>query len=154
MAEVLLQNGAVLLVDDDDLERIGPKWHVSHNGYAIRRERLPEGRKRVLYMHREIMGSDDRDVDHVNGNRLDNRRCNLRFATRTENNANSKLRVGCTSVFKGVFHHKHCDRWWAYIGNKGKRLSLGYYKTEIDAARAYNAAALEVFGDFARLNPV
>jgi hypothetical protein len=155
MKRLALKCGLVVLLDDEDFEAVSRfGWHVSHNGYAIRRERLPDGRKRVIYMHCEIFGAAPEDIDHADGSKLNNCRANLRPASRTMNNANSKPRVGCSSPFKGVAWVKSCKRWWAYINRDGKRKPLGYFSDEIEAAKAYNTAAINLFGEFARLNPV
>lgn len=154
MKTINMKCGAKVVVDDEDYDAIARyKWHLSHNGYAVRRERIG-GRKPIRYLHRSIMSADwDGDVDHINGDKLDNRRSNLRYATRSENNQNTHSRRG-SSKFKGVVWHKQDRRWWAVIKANGKQHSLGTHATEEDAARAYNAAARRMFGDFARLNPV
>lgn len=146
------------IIDDGDLKvATANDWHLSHNGYAIRRERYgPDGRKkRIVYLHKEIFGPVPHgyEIDHVNGNKLDDRRSNLRRATRSQNNGNAKPRHGCSSRFKGVAWHNR-GYWWAYINKDGKRHNLGYYDKEVEAARAYNKASLELFGPFARLNTV
>jgi len=154
MGSILLKCGATVLVDDADLPIVSRhSWHLSHNGYAIRRERI-NGRKPVLYLHRAIMSADwDGDVDHINGDKLDNRRCNLRYVTRAQNNMNMRTRRG-SSRFKGVVWHKQDRRWWAVIKAEGKQRSLGTYATQEEAAAAYNVAAKRFFGDFARLNEI
>jgi hypothetical protein len=88
-------------------------------------------------------------VDHVNGNGLDNRRANIRPATRSQNGANRRKTIG-ESKFKGVC--RHCGGWRATIGLNNRKLSLGTFRTEEEAARAYDAAAKEHFGEYARLN--
>lgn len=155
MARIVLTCGAEVLVDDADIPLVGQyKWHLSHNGYVVRRVRI-DGRKPIIYLHRAIMSADwAGDIDHINGDRLDNRRQNLRYATRSENNMNARARKGTASRHKGVTWHKQDRLWWAYIKHEGKQRSLGMHKTEADAARAYNAAAKRLFGDFARLNHI
>lgn len=155
MMQITLSSGEIVLFDDSDSTKVLPyKWHLSHNGYAIRRQRTAAG-KRVIYMHKEIFGDvGDLDVDHADANKLNNTKENLRTATRTLNNANSKPRTGCSSIFKGVAWVKSYGKWWAYINRDGKRNHLGYFDSEKDAAIAYNHAAPEVFGQFARLNVV
>jgi hypothetical protein len=155
MKAIPLSAGRFAQVDDADFDRIAAhRWHVSHNGYAIRRERLPDGRKRVVFMHREIFGGHpDFDIDHADGDRLNNRRANLREATRTQNNANGGFRGG-SSAFKGVCWHRQIQRWVAYINVGGKRKHLGSFDHEQAAAEAYNAAATQFFGGFSRLNPI
>lgn len=89
-------------------------------------------------------------VDHINGNPLDNRRSNLRVCTVKENNWNRKRRVGGTSLYKGV--SRAPNGWFANIWPHGKCRHLGRFKSEIDAARAYDEAAREEYGEFACLN--
>jgi hypothetical protein len=158
MAAIYTTSGHIIHVDDVDYEMANSyDWHISHNGYAIRRVRYtPSGtRKKVVYLHKEIFGPVPCgfEIDHINGDKLDDRRSNLRKATRSQNNGNTKPRTGCSSRFKGVAWHNR-GYWWAYINKDGKRHNLGYYDDEVEAAKAYNNAALELFGPFARLNPV
>ena len=91
-------------------------------------------------------------VDHINRDRLDNRRANLRMATNAQNQANVTKRQGMTSRYKGVSRHTATGRWQARISVEGKQMHLGYFAHEADAARAYDARAREVFGVFAQAN--
>jgi hypothetical protein len=103
-------------------------------------------------MHRLIMGPGPQ-VDHKDGNGLNNRRSdNLRFATDTQNRANQKVRKDSTTGFKGVRPHR--DKFQARIRVKGREITLGSFATPEEAALAYNAAAKECFGEFARPNPM
>lgn len=125
-------------------------------GYAYRKA---HGRRGRIYMHRSVAERRrdliaDCDVDHVDGDGLNNRRCNLRPATRSQNNANGCRPKNNTSGYKGVYPHSLVDKWVAQIGVAGKRVYLGLYTDPRDAARAYNQAAVQHFGDFARLNSV
>lgn len=103
--------------------------------------------RRLASMHELIAGRSY--VDHHDGNTLNNRRKNLRPCTVTQNLGNAQKWVG-RSKYKGVSPHK--DRWRAAIACKGKRYHLGRFLNEEDAARAYDAAAIELFGEFARPN--
>lgn len=153
MKEIKLTQGKVALVDDEDYNWVNQKtWQaqVNHCGifYACsgyRREK----------MHRVIMGlqkGDKRQVDHINHNGLDNRRCNLRICTNAQNCMNGK-RKGGTSKYKGVHLFKPKGKWYAQIEIGGrKHFFLGSYSTEEDAAIAYNNAAIKYFGEFAHLN--
>ncbi len=109
-----------------------------------------------FYMHRLITGvAAGRRVDHENRNGLDNRRRNLRLATASQNGANrppDRRAGGKTSHYKGVYWDKGRRRWMATIHYQGKTRSLGRWDTEDDAAAAYDRAATEVWGRFARLN--
>jgi len=92
-------------------------------------------------------------VDHRFGNTLDNRRANLRIATRSQNNCNRRIdKSKCSSRYYGVYYEKQKRKWIARINYKGKRLRLGNFDNEIDAAKAYDAAAKKYHGEFARLN--
>ncbi len=104
-------------------------------------------------MHREIMQPrDDRVVDHRNCNSLDNRRANLRFATHAENMHNRRKRKNATSQYIGVFYRKDTRKWVAKIMIGRKRIQLGNFENEIDAARAYDEGAKKYHKEFARLN--
>lgn len=157
MKELELTRGLVALVDDEDYDSVGAfKWHVV--GKRTIYARRDFGTDQYVLMHRAIIGAvDGQAVDHVNGNTLDNRRANLRIATAAENCMNRKRRSDCKSRFKGVrfCDRSKCgrqDRWTARIQTGGKRATVGSFKTEIAAAIAYDCAAREHFGPFARLN--
>ncbi len=108
---------------------------------------------RTIYLHRLVMAAPEGvEVDHVNGNPLDNRRANLRLATRSQNAANRPSYRG-SSRFKGVCRaNTQSPRWRAWILFEGKSRYLGSYHSEDEAARAYDAAAYEQWGEFAHLN--
>jgi hypothetical protein len=132
------------------------KWflHRGHNGswYAETRILIDEKLTNIL-MHRLIMDAKrGQQVDHINGNKLDNRKCNLRFCTNAQNAMNSFPRIGTTSKYKGVGWSKIGNKWRAYIGINGKYIHLGYFSVEEDAALSYNKAAKVYFGDFALIN--
>lgn len=140
-------------MDDEDYERLSQyKWHVTWNGYAARYGWV-DGEYRYIRMHREILEAPDGlDVDHINGDRLDNRKSNLRIVTRTQNNYNSKVRRNKASRFKGVYWSKQKRKWHARIFIGGRNIHLGFYDSEEDAARAYNEAAKKYLGEYARIN--
>jgi len=158
MKQIPLTQGKVALVDDADFEELNQwKWYAVWDGwhwYAIRCEQNG-GRKQTIYMHRQIMGAArDQQIDHRNRTGLDNQRGNLRFCTTGQNAMNRKKRAGCSSRYKGVTWYKLYGKWMAYIKRRGKQTTLGYFDEELDAALAYNEAATEYFGEFARLNAI
>ena len=157
MKEIPLTQGKVALVDDGDFEWLSKfKWHALKRGnvfYAGRSSPRDNGKKRMIIMHREILGlkPGDPGVDHRDGNGLNNRRENLRRATKSQNAMNQQKTRG-TSRFKGVRWHKDCKKWTAEIKFDGKKKHLGLFNTEEEAAKAYNRKAEELFGEYANLN--
>lgn len=155
MAEIPLSRGMVALVDDADVALVsGRKWHAVPSRttvYAAHTTYPPP--RRIESMHRVILGLGPRhpEVDHINGNGLDNRRANLRQAEHRQNMGNMRPRSGGSSRYKGVCQ-KPNGRWQAYITVDGKRRHLGYYADETAAAVAYDQAARAAFGEFARTN--
>jgi len=141
-----------ILVDTIDLSLINRhKWSINSRGYVQRKEENP--RKHYL-LHREILNVTESKclVDHINGNKLDNRRANLRLATPSQNQANAKKSKNNTSGFKGVSWHASSQKFQARLCFNRKLIALGLFKTAIEAAYAYNKAAVLYFGEFAKLN--
>ena len=158
MAQIRLTQGKYAIVDDEYFDRLnGFKWCAHKNRktyYAVRNSKRQKGRRTFICMHREILGlktSDGKDTDHINGNGLDNRRVNLRPCTPSQNQHNRRSFCG-TSKYKGVSWHKRDKKWQAYIRLNGKLIHLGLFDSEIEAARAYDIKAKELFGEFAHLN--
>jgi hypothetical protein len=152
---VPLSRGYVALVDASDYPRIiaAGRWHARPHGktvYAQRHITLPEGRRSTQQMHNFITGVIG--IDHVNGDGLDNRRYNLRVTTQAQNATNTRRRSNNTSGFKGVSWHAECKAWRAQIRTGSKSYHLGLFATPEEAARAYDAAAIERFGQYARIN--
>lgn len=149
-----LTRGYSAVVDTADADRVvaaGP-WCAAPNGrtvYAHRRVVRSNGIATTEGMHAFLTGVDR--TDHVNGDGLDNRRSNLRRATHGQNMANKVRYRNNTSGFKGVSRRQN-GRWFAQIQCQGNHRHLGYFATAEEAARAYDAAAVEAFGEFARLN--
>jgi hypothetical protein len=153
-ASIDLGNGHAAVVDRADLDLLaGLTWRRLGNGYA-----MAQRWSFTIYMHRLVAGAGPEErVDHANGDPLDNRSCNLRIASASQNGANrgaDRRRAGTTSVHKGVSWVKSRNKWAAYIHVDGKTRYLGRYHSEDEAALAYNAAAIEAWGEFARLNDV
>jgi len=141
------------IVDDADFKWLNQwKWHYQSKGYAARSVQK-NGKTRLILMHRAILGVPaGMYSDHINGDRLDNRRMNLRICTNSQNSMNRRKRSGCSSIYKGVYWEKAINKWRARIKLHGKRKDIGYFDDEQEAARAYDQAALELFGKFAQLN--
>jgi hypothetical protein len=91
-------------------------------------------------------------VDHANHNKLDNTRENLRVCTRQQNSHNNRKHAGSSSRFKGVGYNREKEKWFAKAYIEGERIWLGYHDEEVAAAKAYDAKAVELFGEFAHLN--
>ncbi|MGA2323997.1 MAG: HNH endonuclease [Sedimentisphaerales bacterium] len=145
------------ILDQQDYYRFGNlKWTISGNGkkfYATRFLKIAPGKTKTLSLHRAIMNAPKGlVVDHINGESLDNRRANLRLATQSQNSCNKRKRKNTSSQFRGVSFYKPQGVWNAYINVAGKRIQLGYFDSEIEAAKAYDAAARKYHGEFARLN--
>ena len=122
--------------------------------YAARHSSRKNGKQTTIQMHRLLLGlkpGDSRESDHKDGNGLNNRRNNLRIATRAQNQHNQRPQKG-TSRFKGVCWHRDAAKWQAQIQIERRKIHLGYFDSEIEATRAYDAAARNHFGEFARLN--
>lgn len=153
--ELVLSQGKVALVDDEDYEWAN-QWNwcaeKKRNGrfYAGRFDRIT---KQQLVLHREILQAPKRmQVDHINGDGLDNRRSNLRLATHTENLRNRGMNSNNRSGYKGVSWHKQRGKWCAKIMVGRRGISLGLFFDPVEAALAYDEAARNYFGEFAWTN--
>jgi hypothetical protein len=152
--EIPLTNGKVALVSDEDYEWLSKyKWRY-HNGYAARTVRTKSGKRTTVLMHREIMNATNQEVDHIDGNKLNNTRENLRIATRLDNCRNVNKKRTNTSGYKGVSFDKRRGKWRARIKVNYKEVWLGYFDNKHDAARMYNFWAKDLFGEYARLNVI
>lgn len=130
-------------------------WQII-GGYLGRSVYIGDGKRKTIYLHRELMGAKDNQVvDHINGDKFDNRKSNLRLCTRLQNSYNRKPTK--KSGTKGIHYERNRTghkKWKAYISCNGVKRSLGYYPNKIEAIEAYNEAALRLHGEFARLNNV
>jgi len=143
-----LSGGGYAWVDAADYEWLNQYHWRSLNGYPSRREK-----QREVLMHRQIMQPPaDMVVDHIDGNRANACRSNLRICTRHENQFNLRKRRTGHSRFKGVTFHKPMGKWKAQYRFKGRLYHIGYFDDEVEAARAYDYAAVGVFGEFACVN--
>jgi HNH endonuclease len=152
-----LSKGKVAIIDDEDFGLLSKwKWYadlgVSGVCYAKRSVWVSATRKQSkVGMHNVIMQT--KLVDHVNGDGLDNRRCNLRECTYSQNNANRRRRPRCASRFRGVGLNRRGGKQWHAVIYFAKRAKyLGRFDSEEAAARAYDAAATCIHGEFAQLN--
>ena len=150
-------SGRIALVDDADYDLVMQyRWNVLERDrpghwpigpYAT--SNLPDYGTTIL-MHKLITGWPQ--TDHRDHNGLNNQRDNLRRATGSQNLQNTRKRAGASSSYKGVSWDKVNNKWLARICVSGKQCNLGRYIEEVDAARAYDAAAIDAFGEFAFLN--
>lgn len=159
MKMIKLTKDKETIVDDEDYEYLSQfKWQVSSNGYAVRWVLKHEiHHTQTYFMHRLLLKPNrDKEIDHINGDKLDNRKENLRITNRSNNAANcaKKKYKNNTSQFKGVGWYPRNNCWRAVIRIKSKYKHLGYFSNEIDAAKAYNKAAIKHFKQFANLNKV
>ena len=155
MKEIKLTQGKVALVDDEDYESLNKhKWYAKigkETFYAVRAI-YGTGKQKNISMHRVIMGITDPKIpcDHRDNDGLNNQRSNLRVCTNPENQANARKRKNTTSKYKGVSIHPL--GWQARIRFNHKKYFLGYYKTQDEAAMAYNKKAVELSKEFAKIN--
>ena len=159
MKYIELTQGKRAIVDDEDYEELSKYgWYTykhRHTWYASRHAPKPGGGQTTHAMHRAIMGLEHGDgiaVDHRNHDGLDNRRDNLRRAIPSQNQQNRRPDKRGASQYKGVSWHKLTPCWRAKIQYDNKTLHLGVFDNEIEAARAYDAAARKHFGEFACCN--
>lgn len=148
---IQLTRGKVALVDDADFEWLNTfKWCYSY-GYAIRKVGWPN--RKTQWMHREIAGTPAGMItDHINGDKLDNRRSNLRACNSSENKCNAVAQSNNTSGYKGVSWNKRSAKWEAQICVNRRGIHLGYFDTAEAAAKAYDEACIKLHGEFARTN--
>jgi HNH endonuclease len=152
IAYVPLTMGKFAIIDAHNVHLVeNHNWQCSTKGYAVRTERAHGSAIRQIKMHRLILNSpNDMHVDHVSGEKLDNRIANLRLCTRSQNMANSKHRKNNTSGFKGVSPRAN-GRWVAQIASGGVKMHIGVFDDPMSAHAAYADAAAKYHGKFARL---
>lgn len=147
--ECFTKKGEAFFIDASDYEVIKKhSWYISKRGYVttnIKRKATP--------MHKILLGENKGfDVDHISGNKLDNRRSNLRICTHQQNMFNQKIRSTNKTGFIGVSLIKKIGKYEAYIHHNGRKKYLGIYKNPIEAAIERDKEAIKIFGKFARLN--
>lgn len=152
--EYTLNSGTVILIDDEF------EWLIKSRNWYMQRSRkykdeiykyLASGRYPTVLFHRVVMGATrGQIVDHINGNRLDNRTCNLRICTHAENIRNRKISISNKSGFKGVYALKDCKKFRAEIKKDGIKYYLGNFDTAKEAHEAYKVASNKMHGEFGR----
>lgn len=157
MIEIQLTRGYVAIVDDCDADLAEFKWFASKYGYAIRNLPTKDGRRGTVFLHGLVIErklghplEKGQFCDHIHGNKMDNRRSELRVVTRAQNQYNQKRQRNNTSGFKGVSFHKASSMWRAVIAVNGKPLHIGSFTTPEKAHEAYCEAARKHYGEFAR----
>lgn len=155
MAKFTTTNGYVALIDDVDYDAVisAGTWRGvidRYTVYVFRRYQRADGSRKRQTLHGFLTGF--HQTDHINGNGLDNRRANLRPATNSQNQANARIPRSNKSGFKGVWLHRPTGRFWAYIKVNRIRRHLGCFATAEEAAQAYDVAAIEAWGEYARPN--
>ncbi|MEZ7525913.1 HNH endonuclease [Burkholderia vietnamiensis] len=160
MKTIIAKCGAVIMVDDEDFDLVSAhKWSLNGSryprSYVWNKERRHSD---VIYMHRLLMGlhgpRGDLIVDHIDGNKLNNTRSNLRLCTYSQNNSNRGKSPNNTSGYKGVYFHKQMQKWQAQIMVNEKNVYLGLFDDPAVAHEAYKKAALEYQGEFANFGHI
>lgn len=154
MKLILLTKGYSAQVDDEDYESLSKyKWQCHAGGYAVRAEG-PKKKRIFILMHRDVLKikhGDKVHIDHIDGNRLNNTKQNLRCVTNQQNCFNKKGSFS-TSQYKGVCWSKTVGKWKSAITFNYKTFHLGLFIDEVEAAKAYDTAALKYYGQYSKLN--
>ena len=148
-------DGSFFVIDADDFQAVSQyTWFAGKRGYPVAHtSRSSREGHRTFSLHRYLLSPGaDRDVDHISGDKMDNRRSNLRIFTHQQNMFNQKMRSSNTSGYYGVSRMNRTGKYEAYIHIDGKKKYLGTYPTAETAASVRDRAAAELFGAFARLN--
>ena len=156
IAYVPLTKGHEAIIDAADVHLVkGWNWCALVTTWTVYAHRCggPKGKQKSYYMHRILMGDPKGlEVDHIDGNGINNRRSNLREATKAQNRHNQRVSIANSSGYKGVSWHKSCDKWHARIKRDGKSQHLGLFKTAEAAHAAYCRASAEIDCIFGRLS--
>jgi hypothetical protein len=153
MREIELGTGISATIDDEDFEILSKySWSLSNKGYAYRTD---AGKGRHIFMHRDLIPCKDypeEEIDHINRNKLDNRKSNLRICTKSQNLMNKPAQSNNTSGYKGVSKKKDRNKWQSQISVDGRLNYIGSFNTAEEAAEAYDRVAKIVYGNFAVTN--
>jgi len=154
---IKLTRGQYAIVDPEDFERLNQyKWHCTCYGYACRKvpKKFRKSDERTSLMHKELCPvPDGKVVDHINRNKLDNRKVNLRPATKQQNCWNAKYkRKTIKTRYSGIHWNKNLQKWQVCLTVKGQRARFGYYADETQAAKKYDEKAKKYRGEYAVLN--
>jgi len=138
--KINLGSGQFTLVNKVDFQKLSKfRWHKSYYGYAIRYDH-----GKVIFMHRGILNAPkEMKIDHLNCNKLDNRRVNIRICTDSDNMKNRLKQINNSSGFKGVSFYKRTKKWRAYIKRDCKSKHIGYFYLPEIAAKAYDKLAIK-----------
>lgn len=149
-----LTQGKFAIVDTEDFDWLMErKWHVQTNKWNSYAMACIKGSKVKIPMHRLVLqATGEYVVDHINGNGLDNRRCNLRLATASTNAQNSRKQKGSKSKYKGIAWDTRGNCWIGQIRVNQKTILLGNFRNEIEGAYNYDIAGTKYYGEFARTN--
>lgn len=157
MKQIPLTKNKFAIIDDEDFENLSKyKWYANKHGrsyYVIRNKPIGNGKQKTEYIHNYILNCPDGfEIDHKDGNGLNNQKSNLRISTHNQNIMNMKPHLNKLVEFKGVDLYKKNNKYRVRITINGKTIALGYFKDKIKAAETYDEKALELFGEFAHLN--
>lgn len=160
MKTIKSSNGQDIILDDEDFERLKNfHWNITCDGYVrnskyLRKQNGKDKYKHTLMHKLILLVPDGFFIDHKNGNKLDNRKGNLRICTNSQNQMNRRKGSGFSSRYKGVHWHKKHSKWIVQIRVNGKPTHVGCFDSEKHAALAYNKSAIKHYGEFALLNKI
>lgn len=157
MKKIKLNLNKFAFIDSEDFNKVSAyKWYADKSGngfYAVANSKDENGKHKKIRMHQFIFGKKiGFQIDHIDGNGLNNMKSNLRYATHSQNQHNRKKYTNNTSDLKGVFWHKNKKKWYSAIRVSSKLVHLGYFDSKLKAHETYCKAALRFHGDFARIN--
>lgn len=156
MTKYIKISGQVAMVDNEDYDWISKfSWHLKNSGTVLyaRCNVVLDNKHTTMTMHRMVMtAKKGQIVDHIDRNGLNNQKYNLRFATKAQNKMNCISHKNSSSKYKGVHWNKVSKVWQSRIQFEGKKIFLGAFDNEIEAARAYDKKSIEIFGEYSRVN--